>query len=84
MTQVKRSWDVLTQEQRRIAIDEIISFFHSERNETIGILAAENLLDMLLQQIGVHVYNKGVNDTKIFVQKKLEEVGVDIDVHIKK
>lgn len=84
MSQVKRSWDVLTDQQRKIAIEEIISFFSSERNEQIGILAAENVLDMFLEKIGTHLYNKGVEDTKDFVKKRLEEVAIDIEVHLKK
>lgn len=84
MTQVKRSWDILTEQQRKTAIDEIISFFRSERGEDIGILAAENFLDMFQQQIGVHLYNKGVDDTKEFVKKRLEEVAIDIEVALKK
>lgn len=84
MTQVKRSWDILTDEQRKKAIDDIISFFYSERNEEIGVIAAGNLLDMFQQQIGVQLYNKGVEDAKEYVKKRLEEVGFDIEVHLKK
>ena len=84
MTQVKRSWDILTEAQRKTAIEQLIRYFSSERNETIGVIAAENMLDMFLEQIGMMLYNKGVDDTKEFVKKSLEEVGVDIEVHLKK
>jgi uncharacterized protein (DUF2164 family) len=84
MTQVKRSWDILTEQERKTAIEEIISFFYSERNEEIGVIAAENILDFFLQQVGTQLYNKGVDDTKDFVKKKLDEVGVDIEVSLKK
>ena len=84
MTQVKRSWDILTEQQRKTAIEEIISFFSSERSEEIGVIAAGNLLDMFLEQIGMQLYNKGVEDTKDFVKKRLEEVNFDIEVHLKK
>ena len=84
MAQVKRSWDILTEEERRNAIDHIISFFSNERNETIGVIAAENILDMFLERVGMQLYNKGVDDTKDFVKKRLEEVAVDIEVHLKK
>lgn len=84
MTQVKRSWDLLTEEQRKTAIDEIISFYYSERNEEIGVIAAETLLDMFLQQVGVHLYNKGVEDTKDFIKSRFGELEVDIEVSLKK
>lgn len=84
MTQVKRSWDLLTDDQRKNAIDEIISFFFSERGEEIGVIAAGNLLDMFQQQAGVQLYNQGVDDTKDFIKKRFEELGVDIEVSLKK
>jgi uncharacterized protein (DUF2164 family) len=84
MTQAKRSWDLLTDSQRKTAVDEIISFFRNERNEEIGILAAENLLDMFQHQVGVQLYNKGVEDTKDFVKSRLEEVSIDIEVSLKR
>lgn len=84
MVQVKRSWDLLTDEQRKVAIDEIISFFLSERGEEIGVIAAGNLLDMFQEQAGVHLYNKGVEDTKDFIKKRFGELDVDIEISLKK
>lgn len=84
MAQVKRSWDLLTEQQRKAAIDDIISFFSSERNEEIGILAAENILDIFLQKIGTHLYNRGIEDTKKFINDRFEELGMDIDISLKK
>ncbi len=84
MVQVKRDWDMLTDEERKDAVDEIISFYSNERGEEIGVIAAGNLLDMFLQQVGMKLYNKGVEDTKELVKKKLEEVEMDIEVALKK
>ena len=84
MTSAKRNWDLLTEKQRQEAIDEIINFFSNERNEEIGVIAAGNLLDMFLQNVGVHLYNKGVTDTSDFIKSRLEEINVDIEVSIKK
>jgi uncharacterized protein (DUF2164 family) len=84
MTQAKRNWELLNEEERKAAIDEIINFYSTERNEEIGVIAAGNLLDMFQQQVGVVLYNKGVEDTKSFVKTRLEEVEMDIEVSLKK
>ncbi len=84
MTDVKRSWDILTPEQKQKAINDIIDFYSTEHGEEIGVIAAENLLDMFLQNIGANLYNKGVDDTKDLVKKRLEEVEMDIEVALKK
>lgn len=84
MTDVKRSWDILDADQRRDAIQHIINYFYSERGEEIGVIAAGNILDMLLQDIGKYLYNKGVEDTKDFIKKDQEELIVDIEVSLKR
>ena len=84
MTTVKRSWDSLDDKQRKEAIDTIISFFRNERGEEIGILAAENVLDMFLQDIGTKIYNKAIDDVKYFLKNRNEEIQVDIDVNLRK
>jgi uncharacterized protein (DUF2164 family) len=84
MTKIKKSWDILGDDQRREAIDRMISFFRSERSEEIGVLAAENILDMFLQDLGVQLYNKGIDDTKDFIKKWQEDLALDIEVNLKK
>jgi uncharacterized protein (DUF2164 family) len=84
MTKVKRSWDILSEEQRKLAINEIIDYFVNERGEQIGIIAAEGLLDMFLQTLGPDLYNKGVEDSKKFIKDYLEEIDIEIDIALKK
>lgn len=84
MTNIKRSWDILSDEQRKSAIDEIIHFFSSERGEEIGVIAAGNLLDLFLQTSGLELYNQGVEDSKKFIKNRMAEIEVDLDVSLKK
>lgn len=84
MPKVTRSWDMLTPEQRKLAIADIISFFSSERGEEIGVIAAEHVLDSVLQSAAQHIYNKGIDDAKDLLQKRLDEVYVDIEATLKK
>jgi uncharacterized protein (DUF2164 family) len=84
MAQAKRAWDYLNDEQRKKAIEEIIAFFESEREEKIGVIAAEQLLDMFLQSSGKEVYNKAIEDAKEFLRKKMEDVEIDIDINLHK
>lgn len=84
MTQVKRSWDLLTEPQRKKAIDDILNFFSTERNEQIGIIAAEKLLDNFLETNSIAIYNNGVEDTKNFFRERFESLNIDIDATLKK
>ena len=80
----KRAWDYLNDEQRKKAVDEIVAFFESEREEKIGIIAAEEVLDMFLRNTGKEVYNRAVEDVKKFLRKKAEDIEIDIDINLHK
>ena len=82
MVKVKRSWDILSKEERKKAIVEITSFFLDERGEEIGIIAAENILDMFLKSSAEYIYNKGVRDAKDFAEKRLGEVLLDLEANL--
>ena len=84
MTKVKRSWDLLTDEQRTEHIQEIIDFYHNERNEEIGIIAAGNILDHFLQTVGIVLYNKGVQEAIDFIEHRLDELKIDMGSLLKK
>jgi len=84
MIKNKRKWDILPQEKRESSIEEIIAFFEKERSEEIGIIAAEEILDFFLQNIGNHVYNKGIEDSRDIFKKRLNDTEIDLDLLIKK
>ena len=79
MVKVKRNWDLISEEQRKANIEEIINFFQNERDEEIGIIAAEDLLDFCLQTVGMEIYNKGIEDSKNFIKTRFEDLELDIE-----
>jgi uncharacterized protein (DUF2164 family) len=84
MSKTKHSWDFLSDDQKKTAISNIIDFFATERDQEIGIIAAEEILDFFLQTIGTDIYNKGIKDTKSFTQDRLNEMLFEMDVSLKK
>jgi uncharacterized protein (DUF2164 family) len=79
MVDIKRSWERLTNEERRILKDELIQFFENERDEKIGVIAADDMLNFFLQSAGSILYNKGVSDAKKVTEKRQEELVYDLD-----
>ncbi len=80
MSEIKRKWDLLSKEKRKSVIDEIIRFFENERDEEIGMLAAEEVLDCVLENAALEIYRSGVEDSKKLLQKKFEDLSIDLDV----
>jgi len=84
MAEIKRGWDILSDEERKGAIDEIIGYFATERNEEIGVIAAGELLDMFLRTAGSTIYNHALDDVKPLLEKSLATTLLDIDVSLRK
>ncbi len=61
-------------------VNGIISFFQNERDEVIGIIAAEQVLDFFLNEIGDEIYKKALRDAKKIVKEKLEGLEVELDI----
>jgi uncharacterized protein (DUF2164 family) len=68
----------LPKENKDQFIDKIKDYFYNERSEEIGDLAAENLLDFVLKEIGPYLYNQGVKDAKVMVEQKMMSLEEDI------
>ena len=79
MVEFNRKWDRISDEKRQQAIDDLIYFFESERSEKIGVIAAEQLLDFFLENIGPDVYNRGLSDAKTVIAKRVEDLQFDMD-----
>ena len=79
MAKVKRNWERLSDEERKSVIEDLILFFENERDEKIGIIAAEEVLNFFLMTVGNKLYNKGIDDAKKVLKNRYEELQFDLD-----
>ena len=69
----------LPPETRAQAVASIQAYFETERDETLGVIAAENLLAFVLAEIAPSVYNRAVADVQERLHARIAEL--DVDVH---
>lgn len=74
----------LSKEEKRKVISEIQYFFEEERDEEIGTIAAEEMFDFFMDIIGNKMYNKALNDSKIWFTKRMEDIELDYDLLYRK
>lgn len=79
MGQSNKRWDRLTSEERQSMQQEIIDFFESERDEKIGVIAANTVLDFFLENVGSKIYNKGIADAKKALEHRMDELNYDLE-----
>lgn len=68
----------LSRETRETMIANIQQFFEMERGETIGELAADQVLDFMMTTIGPHVYNQALADCRTLVNERMAGMEEDI------
>jgi uncharacterized protein (DUF2164 family) len=59
-------------------ISEIQRFFYEERNEEIGIIAAENAYDFFKNELGPYFYNAAIKDARHLVEQKMTILEEDL------
>ena len=70
----------LTNEEKNKLITKIQDFFYTERDEKIGVIAAEVVLDFFLDTLGTTIYNKSLMDSKVWFSRCLENLDADFDL----
>ncbi len=67
----------LSIEQRKKLQEEIIYFFKDERDEELGIIGADTILDFFLDVLGETIYNKALDDAKRMLMRAVENMESD-------
>lgn len=61
----------IPREQKMQIISLVQQYFREERDEEIGDLAAELLMDFMIKQISPFVYNQAINDVQSILSQKM-------------
>lgn len=67
----------LSEEQKKIIMDEIAYFFQSEFEEEIGILKQPQILDLFVEQLAPIVYNKALDDAMRWYKQQQDNMEAD-------
>ncbi len=64
----------LTKESKEQIVADMQTYFLNERDEEIGNLSAELLLQFMIEKVGPAIYNQGIRDAHSFMTKKIEDL----------
>ena len=79
-TNKKNKFSFKSEEEKLQYINSIVAFFDSERDEEIGIIAAEKILDFFIETMGQEIYSTAIRDSKDLIKKKVEDLEVELDI----
>jgi uncharacterized protein (DUF2164 family) len=67
----------LTNEEKNQLLQEIVYYFETERDEKLGIIGSEKILDFFMDTLGQFIYNRALDDTKRWLSKRIEDLEAD-------
>ena len=65
--------------RRESLVSSLQAFFLETFEEDLSAFRAEQLLGFFLSAVGPEIYNQAIEDARIFMQEKLDDL--DADVH---
>lgn len=79
MGYMKRKFDQLPDSVRRQCIDEVITRIEDIDSSNVGVIAAQDVIDIVAQHLGPSIYNQAIEDAKKLMQEKMADMEYDID-----
>ncbi len=77
-----RKWDSENKELHQKCTDEIIARIQDiDDPARVGVIAAEDIIDIVMTNFGPEVYNKAINDMNKLIQTKLQDIDAEIEMH---
>lgn len=68
----------LPKDQKDVIIQNVQQFFEEERGEILGELGAEQLVDLMIKELGPYLYNKAIEDARKLLDMKASQLQDDL------
>lgn len=74
---MKRKWDTTNNTVHQKCIDEIIARI-DEIDGSAGVIAAQDILDIVTENMAPEIYNMGIADAKKLIVAKHQDIEIDL------
>jgi uncharacterized protein (DUF2164 family) len=75
-----RKWDITDDQAKRQCIDEVLTRIEDQGDAEFGMIAVQEIIDIVATHLGPQIYNLAIEDSKKAVQAKLADLEVDLDI----
>lgn len=77
---MKRKWDTTDEELQKKCVNEVIACVEEIDGDSVGIIAAQDIIDIVLQNHGPEINNTAIKDAKKLLQERFHDLEVDYDL----
>jgi uncharacterized protein (DUF2164 family) len=75
-----RKWDIKDEKVKKQCIDDVLARIDEQADAEFGVIAGQEIIDIVAEHLGPQVYNEAIEDTKKAVRTKLADLEVDLDI----
>jgi len=75
-----RKWDITNEQSKKQCIDEILSRIDEQADAEFGIIAAQEIIDIVAAHLGPQIHNASIEEAKRTIRTKLADLEVDLDI----
>lgn len=76
---MQKKFDDMPEELKKKCISEVIARVEEIDGSEVGVIAAQDIIDIVTQNLGPEIYNKGLRDAKKLMQEKVSDLEFEID-----
>lgn len=74
-----RKWDSEDEEKQRKCVNEVIARIE-EIDGSVGTIAAQDIIDIVTENLAPEIYNRGVKDAKKLLATKFFDIESELDM----
>jgi uncharacterized protein (DUF2164 family) len=75
-----RKWDLANKEVQDKCINEVITRIEEIGEDKVGLIAAQDIVDIVTENLGPDIYNKAINEAKKLFEDRMIDVETEIDL----
>ena len=75
---MRRKWDTDNEALQRKCIEEIITRIEELDGDAPGVVAAQDIIDIVTENLAPGIYNMAIADAKKMVSEKLSDLDIDL------
>jgi uncharacterized protein (DUF2164 family) len=77
---MKRKWDIPDDEAQKKCINDVITRVEEIENLQVGVIAAQDIIDIVTEHLGPEIYRAGVRDARKVMQERAQDAEIDLDL----
>jgi uncharacterized protein (DUF2164 family) len=75
-----KKWTTENKEVQDKCINEVITRVEEIAGDSVGLIAAQDIIDIVLENLGPEIYNSAVLDAKKLVDDRMMDIQTEIDL----